>query len=292
MSQSKRFSSNASFLVLALSLAIACSPTSKKVMLDGGPAEGGAGQTQKGELPGGYEARIRCGDLGASCKDDGACAGDLDCVIGTCLPRVPEQTSECSSTTCPREKPLCVSQRCVTPDQLGCLCLNPHSREIISECRSITSSASGCTSESGLCDGDPSSCCTEDKELSCVRGDTEEGEQLLGLCLEQCDKDADCKETGCCAEVPSLGHAFCGPVTLCQSECRELREECDGTTGRRPCCSGLLCTKVSSDDALAKTCQQPCKKSGECDTGCCVLFSGENGEPLDHGVCLTPDRCK
>jgi hypothetical protein len=269
-------------LVCAVLLSAACSsPKSKRVKHDSGvDPDGGLLET----LPGGYDPRYACGRLGQSCDEDKECGDMLACVGGTCLPSK-ESTGSCTEG-CPAKAPLCVSNSCMSADQLGCVCLDEHGAAVTAACDWLGELPMGeCLPENALCDTHPKSCCTH---TSCLQGKDEAGRQLLGLCKRRCVQHSDC-DTNCCIESPSVGDKFCTDTKVCIERCRIQNEECDGTT--RPCCEGMLCVKSDSDPAL-NGCQVTCTKNSECTSGCCVLFRGPHGEELDNGVCAPADRCE
>jgi hypothetical protein len=267
---------------LLLVVSAACSPKSKRVMGEGGDGDGdGDGDV---ELPGGYGPRIGCGALGRSCDEDKDCGEDVACVGGTCLPSK-ESTGSCTDG-CPKTAPLCVSNACMTADQLGCVCLDAHGAAVTSECDWLGELPEGqCLPDNALCDTHPSSCC---RGTLCLQGKDDSGTQLLGVCKRRCATNADC-ETGCCIESESVGDKFCTDTKVCIERCRNKNEECDGLT--RPCCDGMLCVASDSDPAL-NGCQPVCTKNSDCDTSCCVLFTDEHGLPEDNGVCGPADRCE
>jgi hypothetical protein len=272
-------------VLLVLLAAAACSSdTSKRADRDGSAGGDGDGDSP-GKLPGGYDPRIECGKVGASCDGDMECGDGLECSGGTCLPTV-EENGSCAEG-CTKRAPLCVSNRCVSADQLGCMCLDAHGKEVTSECETLGELPAGeCIAENGLCDTHPTSCCVG---TSCIKGTDGQGRQLLGVCKKRCVKNDNC-DTGCCLEAPSLGEGFCAETALCIERCRVQHEECDGLT--RPCCEGMLCVRSETDPAL-NGCQPTCTKNSECpDTNCCVLFNDMHGFPTDNGVCAPADRCE
>lgn len=259
--------------------AFACSPTSKRGD-DPGAREGGVARDA---LPGGYEPRIPCGDLGKVCRQDRDCAGDLVCTGSYCVPNT-DKTGACSVGGCPKEFPLCLLGTCVSPDQLACICLHPDGRDAFVQCQPVREAPSACIGEDGLCDDAPNACC---RGLSCVRGKNAEGEQLLGLCKKRCFDHDNC-DTGCCAESPLVASKFCAPHDTCVGRCRTANEECDGDF--RPCCEGFVCTRSRSDSEL-NGCLPVCTKHSDCESKCCALFPDEHGGFMDHGACVPADRC-
>jgi hypothetical protein len=264
-----------------LVVSAACSPKSKRVEDEGGDGDGDAGSIK---LPGGYGPRIGCGALGRACSEDEQCGEDVACVGGTCLPSK-ESTGSCADG-CPKSAPLCVSNACMTADQLGCVCLDAHGASATSECDWLGELPDGqCLPENALCDTHPSSCC---RGTLCLQGTDDGGHALLGVCKKRCVENDDC-DTGCCIESESIGDKFCTDSKVCIERCRNKNEECDGLT--RPCCDGMLCVASETDPAL-NGCQTVCTKNSECDSNCCVLFSDEHGLPKDNGVCGPADRCE
>jgi hypothetical protein len=267
-------------LLATLFLGLGCSPKSKRIEDDGGPsADGDGGDPLPEQLPGGYAPRIRCGNLGQSCKTASACGGSLVCADGMCMPK--QDGEPCGD--CPVNK-FCVLGTCVGADQLGCVCLSAHGRENVPQCVSITALPDACTMQDGLCDIKPEACCTG---TACLQGKDDKGRALLGLCEQSCKANEDC-DSGCCLENSSVGGKYCAPHNQCLTRCRVQHEECDGNV--RPCCDGLLCVTSASDPAL-NGCQPVCTKDSQCDTKCCVLFSLPDGGMRDDGVCAPSDRC-
>lgn len=277
------------FLVVVLSsAAFGCdSPKSKSdVGVDkdasAGNAGDGGGTPDKVVLPGGFEPSISCGALGDGCGVEQACSGRLVCSGSNCLPKVDnKKVVSCGDASCPTDAPICALGVCLTTDEMACVCANPDATAVFKPCQSLLpKDGPKCTPEDGLCDASPDSCCDG---LSCMQGKDKNGRQLLGLCKKPCAEGAACAEGECCATADGIADEFCGPRSLCVKECRELDEECDGDL--RPCCDGFICA-TSDKDAALNGCKLPCAKDSECDTGCCVLFTGR-----DDGICAPKDRC-
>jgi len=273
-------------IVLSVS-AVGCESPKSKPNLDGadGSVSGGGGDggyDGKVVLPGGFEPAIDCDGLGQACGVEIKCPGKLACAGSNCMPAVDnKKVFSCGDASCPAEAPVCTLGICLSVDQLGCVCANPDAQEVYSQCKSLLpQGAPTCTPEDGLCDGAPSDCC---EGLSCLRGKDASGRMALGLCKVPCGKEADCATTECCASADGIAGSFCGPRDLCRAECRGLREECDGDL--TPCCEGFICATSPSDPVL-DGCQKVCEKDVECDSGCCILFTGK-----DNGVCGPKDRC-
>ena len=273
------------FTLLALlhSSAGCKSPKSKRAHSDTDAGLVDAGHTKLDALPGGYQPRIRCGDLGKSCQEDSQCAKPLVCTGGLCEPDV-KDTGSCDEG-CPGSAPICLTGTCVSVDQLGCMCLDEGARNVLVECDSVSDMPSDrCIANNGLCDTKHGACC---EGLTCIAGKNPAGEQLLGLCEKTCTDHAECPDH-CCLADASVAGKFCAPHSACESRCRTEREECDGDL--HECCEGLLCV-ASQDDPELVGCRPRCDKNSQCESQCCVLFTGEDGQKLDFGVCAPADRC-
>jgi hypothetical protein len=175
---------------------------------------------------------------------------------------------------------------CITPDELACVCLDREGRTRTHQCASIRDGASdACLPKETLCDIRPDGCC---EGLKCMQGTDADGKQLLGLCLEPCETDEGCT-SNCCADNKRIAEPFCGATfETCLGACRRLDEECDAN--RNPCCQGLVCATSAQDIGL-NGCQVACTKHSECETGCCILFTADDGTKLDNGICGPADRC-
>ncbi len=274
-------------IVIALSVFGCGSPKSKSdldVNPDGSASGGEGGTSNDGKvvLPGGFEPDILCGDLGKACSVKVKCEGKLTCAGSNCMPKIDgEKVIDCGDSSCPAEAPICTLGICLTIDQLACVCAQPAAQSVYANCKSLQKDdAPKCIDTDGLCDGSPDDCCTG---LSCVQGKDESGKQQLGLCEKPCQEQTDCSADECCATVDGVAGSFCGPRGLCIKACRPLNGECDGEF--KPCCEGLICSS-SPDDLTLNGCKVSCDQDSDCDTGCCVLFSGR-----DNGICAPKDRC-
>jgi hypothetical protein len=276
------------FLILLAMGAFGCvspkSETDLDVTPDGSASggEGGASSSDKVVLPGGFEPDIRCGDLGKSCSANVKCAGTLACAGGNCMPKIDnEKVFDCGKSSCPADAPICTLGICLTTDQLACVCFQPAAQPVFANCKSLSKeNAPECIVEDGLCDGSPGDCCSG---LSCLQGKDATGTQQLGLCKKPCTAQAECAAYECCAEADGIPSTFCGPRALCIKACRPLDGECDGEF--KPCCEGLICSS-SPQDLPLHGCKLPCDQDSDCETRCCVLFTGR-----DYGICAPTDRC-
>ncbi len=213
----------------------------------------------------------------------------MTCEGGVCLPDpvYHKQTTSCRLDSCPQAAPICMFGVCLTPDELACVCLNGEGRTRAYQCAAIRETpGDACLPKESLCDTAPDSCC---EGLKCMRGADAEGTQTLGLCMTPCSADEQCA-SNCCADNARIAEPFCGEsIYTCENECKRLNDPCDAA--RNPCCMGLVCAKSAQDIGL-NGCQLPCTKHSECKTGCCVLFTAEDGTTQDHGICAPADRCQ
>jgi hypothetical protein len=271
------------FLALIVIGSACGSPKSKRANGDGDGTSDAGASTKLDALPGGYEPRIACGDLGKTCSFPKDCAKPYVCTGGLCLPSV-DKTGSCEAG-CPGRYPICLTGTCVSADQLGCMCLDEGARKDLLECESVSDAPSDrCLTRNALCDTKPDGCC---EGLSCLQGKSAEGEQLLGLCEQPCTDNDECPD-GCCLENAGVAGKFCAPASACQKECRAQKEECDGEF--LACCEGLVCVTSEPDPEL-RGCQLRCEKHTQCDSGCCVLFTASDGSKLDFGICAPQNRC-
>ncbi len=291
MSDSAAVRSNSMWVLSLIAVGVGAfgcgSPKSKSdidVTPDGAATGADSGLTPGGKvvLPGGFEPAIRCGDLGKSCSVQTKCGGTLTCSGGNCLPKIDdEKVFGCGDSSCPANTPICTLGVCLTTDQLACVCFQPAAQPVFENCRSLSKEdAPKCIAEDGLCDGSPDDCCDG---LSCVQGKDASGKQQLGLCEKPCTALEECAADECCASATGIATSVCGPRSLCIKACRPLNGECDGMF--KPCCEGLVCSSAP-DDLPLNGCKYACDQDSDCDTGCCVLFSGR-----DNGICAPADRC-
>gem|GEM_PF-4573132 len=283
-------------ILVGAPLSSACdSPTSQGIDLDGGeevivgPDGAVIHPGDDTVLPGGYVAANECGNLGNTCQTGKPCGPGLTCEGSVCLPDpIYQSVDDCRLNGCPQEAPICLQGVCLTPDELGCVCLDRQGREKAHQCASLLPDASSeCLFEESVCDGRPDGCCPG---LACMQGKGPDGRQFLGICMKPCATDDEC-DSHCCGDNERVASTFCGTTfESCSNACRRLDEECD--VGRNPCCQGLVCTQGAQDIGL-NGCQIPCHDSGECqETGCCLLFTNADGSKEDNGICAPADRCQ
>jgi hypothetical protein len=254
---------------------------------DGGPAkrDAGGGGDEPLPLPNDFEPTIPCGDLGKACSVSEPCKGDLLCSAGTCLPDPDADEAVACGDGCPAQAPICVQPTCVGAEQLACICAQPHGRERVGLCAGLREPprTEGLV-ENSLCEQAPDAC---RDGLTCLTGKDPDGNPALGLCKEACEQDDDCG-TACCTVEPGIAGPHCSPRERCVTECKALDQPCDGQ--RNVCCEGLVCSGTPPDasvvDPVLNGCKHPCDENGDCESGCCVLFTGR-----DNGICAPASRC-
>jgi hypothetical protein len=281
------------FIVLLAPWAACDSPTSEGIDRDAGEVViGPDGEViRPGDdtvLLGGYVPSEPCGELGNTCSNGKPCGPGMTCEGGVCLPDPRyQQVESCRLNSCPQDAAICLFGVCITPEELACVCLDRVGRTRAYQCAALRENPSDeCLAETALCDGRPDGCCGG---LKCMQGTGADGKQLVGICMEPCASDDACT-SNCCADSDQISEPFCGEsIETCLNECKRLDEECDAE--RNPCCMGLVCAKSAQDIGL-NGCQLPCTKHSECATGCCILFTSQDGTTQDNGICGPADRCQ
>lgn len=153
--------------------------------------------------------------------------------------------------------------------------------------------------EDGGAEADSSASCAADGE-SCERSACCDDLACLSLsdgpltCHAACDEGADCG-SGCCVDVRVEGAAsrrLCGDEAICfPNGCEAEGRSCGADA---PCCAGLVCVDGARPESR-NGCRARCERHEDCDSGCCVPFSGDESGFCDDALyctCLEPgDAC-
>ena len=273
------------FALGALALAAACSSpksVSQRDVRDAASPDAAPSDDDEVTLPGGYVASS-CGTLGEACTLAEGCAEGEACAGGLCLPE--ERAAPCAEG-CSGETPVCLLSRCVSVEQLACLCGRAQGRAQLALCAALRDGQSAENlPENALCAGAEDACAAG---LSCLTGEDASGNATPGSCKRVCSQDDQCP-SDCCTVTDGVAGRHCEPREVCLNACGALDDPCDGQ--RNLCCDGLVCAGEAPDagmtDPALLGCKTPCRTHAACETGCCVLFVGS-----DDGICAPADRCE
>jgi hypothetical protein len=116
------------------------------------------------------------------------------------------------------------------------------------------------------------SCC---EEMVCLRESTG-----VATCADPCTKNSEC-DTGCCTDLKDTGDLVCASKAACDNPCGKEGESCEDET---ECCQGVCVINTTNPDYAG--CRRFCKKSGDCESGCCRLFADS-----DQGFCTAARYC-
>lgn len=142
-----------------------------------------------------------------------------------------------------------------------------------------TGGTGGASADAGLCAKLGNSCaktaCCKENDLTCVRESTG-----AATCYAPCAANDEC-QSECCTDPKDTGDKVCAPKTACDNPCGKEGASCKDETD---CCQGVCVTGTTNPDYVG--CRRACKKSGDCESGCCRLFADS-----DEGFCAAARHC-
>ncbi len=224
--------------------------------------------------PPAWMAPADCGGIGERCADLSGCGAKSVCQLegNVCIPSLAPGATALPGRTA--ETPYCAAYTCMTFEQASCFCTG--------EAATVTPSCSSPSALAGLCAGKDAGCtgmaCCDG--LRCV--DTNGGKR----CEQTCSAGSECT-SGCCTDLYDTGTSLCAEQSACTSPCKKHGEKCQPEPGSditaNDCCRGSC---VQSDNPDYDGCRPNCSTNEQCDTGCCVPFSGST-----NGFCADPKYC-